>query len=65
MSAAGKSKNIDHRVRRQRPLQHRQPPHDGGQRRHRPLRLAEKPAVPRISDLGDLTSDPLGKLSWT
>jgi magnesium chelatase subunit I len=30
--------------------------------RHRAVRLGEKPAVPRISDLGHLTSSSLGKL---
>ncbi len=53
--AARKSKYIDQQSGVSRPLQHRQLPHDG---RLAPasaaVRLGEKPAVPRISDLGHL-----------
>ncbi len=50
-------------VGRQRPVQHRQLPHDGRQcPAARRAILGERPAVPRISDLGHLYSSSLGKL---
>ena len=63
MSIAARQEQV-HRpaVGRQRPVQHRQLPDDGGQRRQRAAVLGERPAVPRISDLGHLYSSSLGKL---